>query len=424
MTDRDSTTRSLREFLDELEARGPESSMELGLDRVRAVFDDLVGQRPLPHVFTVAGTNGKGSTVAWLEALASACGRSCLAFTSPHLLRVNERFRIDGAPVDDVELLAALRDVERARKGRSLTWFEHMALAAFPIALRAGVDCLVLEVGLGGRLDAVNVVDADVALITSIGLDHQRWLGRTRSAIAREKCGIARPGRPIVVAERRPPRGMLEFLDELGARTWRPGAQFAWRWHYGNLDVRVAERRIAGLRPGIAGRHQGGNVAAALAAITASGWTLPGDDALRESLAAVRIPGRFQRVARRPDVFVDVAHNAQAARALADLLERRDRECRAVFAAYADKPVEAIARAVRKRFVHWYVAGTSGPRGQSASAAAERVRAAGVGASVETVESVTQGIERAREAGRDVDAVVVFGSFQTAATALHHYEHA
>ncbi|TVQ35226.1 MAG: bifunctional folylpolyglutamate synthase/dihydrofolate synthase, partial [Wenzhouxiangella sp.] len=200
-----------------LERRSPEARIDLGLDRVRRVYDSLAPALDRAAVITVAGTNGKGSTVAYLEAIYRAAGQRVLAYTSPHLLRFSERIRIDGQSASDAEIVHALGRVEAARGNESLTYFEHVTLAALALAGEMSIDVLVLEVGLGGRLDAVNVVDPDVAILTSIGLDHQEWLGRTRRAIGREKAGIARAGKPLIVGERRLPRGFVDDLRATGA---------------------------------------------------------------------------------------------------------------------------------------------------------------------------------------------------------------
>ncbi len=419
-----SANAALAERLAELETRTPEARIDLGLDRVRAVFDELAPGLGGRSIVSIAGTNGKGSTVAFIEAGLRAAGRSTLAYTSPHVVDFRERFRLDGAPAPAEELVSALDAVERARGNVPLTYFEQITLAGFVLAERADVDALVLEVGLGGRLDAVNVVDADIAVVTSIGLDHKDWLGSTRAAIGREKAGIARRGRPAIVVEARPPAGMLEGLEALGAEVIAWGSGLAARWHRGRLAVRLGSpgseaRRIAGLSPGIAGHHQRTNAAAAVAVLDRLGV---GERAIREGLASARAKGRFERIADDPPTFVDVAHNPQAARALRELLEARPGRKRAVFAALADKDVAAIARAVGPAIHRWYLAELDGPRALPIQTLARRIARGGVSGSPDAVESspksVAEALRQARADCRGDDEVIVFGSFLTASAAV------
>ncbi|MDT8449760.1 MAG: Mur ligase family protein [Wenzhouxiangellaceae bacterium] len=422
----------LDEMLRMLDARTPPERIELGLERVRRVFDRLAPDLSGIRVVTVGGTNGKGSTVAFIESIARAAGRTTLAYTSPHVSRFSERFRAAGEPLEDGAIADALAAVEAARGQVDLTWFEHVTLAAFVLAARTRPGWLLLEVGLGGRLDAVNIVDADVAVITSIGMDHQGWLGNTRAEIAREKCGIARRGRPVIVAETRPPPGMLEELAAIGTEIVRAGEHFDWRWRDGRLDATVGDRRFAGLEPGLAGRHQGGNAAAAIAAVLALAPDI-GADAVAAGIGAARLPGRFQCIARDPDVIVDVAHNPAAVRKLAAALDRLPGGKLAVFAALGDKDVAGMVRAIDERIECWYLAGLDAPRGLSASELAERAgfraddqAGAEAGARVKALESVAEALAAARADAR-ADArgacapgqcVVVFGSFLTAAAAI------
>ena len=239
---------TLAGMLDVIERRAPQSRIELGLDRVRTVHLRLGLTLDATRVISVAGTNGKGSTVAFLEAVAAAAGIGHAAYTSPHLVRFGERIRIDGAAAPDDEIAEALVRVERARADVPLTWFEHVTLAAFCVAAARRPRWLIAEVGMGGRLDAVNVLDADVAVITSIGLDHQRWLGRTRAAIAREKCGIARRDHPVIVGEKNRPGGMLDRLEQLGARPLLAGRDFNWRWRGERVRIDLGRVRLGPLQ--------------------------------------------------------------------------------------------------------------------------------------------------------------------------------
>lgn len=420
---------SLEGMLRELEQRAPQTRIELGLDRVRQVLDRQRLDLGSTRIVSVAGTNGKGSTVAFLEAIAARAGLEALAFTSPHLVAFGERFRLCEQSLPDEEIAGALGAVERARGDIALTWFEHVTLAGFELAARRRPDWLIAEVGMGGRLDAVNAVDADVAVITSIGLDHQRFLGRTRAAIAREKCGIARAGRPAIVAEKKLPEGMLQTLEAAGARVRRAGRDFDWRWRTETLDIRLGDRWIRGLSPGLGGRHQGGNAAAAAAAALALAPSLS-DRVIADGLAGAHLAGRFQRVATSPDVIVDVAHNPAAARVLAAQLERLPGDKIAVFAALEDKDVAAIVRPLAGVFRRWFVANLDVPRGLRAAELIDRMRGSSVGSRPEALESVADALAAARESCEadrasectpghaPAHTIIVFGSFYTVAAAL------
>ncbi|HKL53481.1 MAG TPA: folylpolyglutamate synthase/dihydrofolate synthase family protein [Wenzhouxiangellaceae bacterium] len=416
---------SLDGMLRRLEQRAPQTRIDLGLGRVRQVLERQRLDFGNTRIVSVAGTNGKGSTVAFLEAIAARAGLRAFAFTSPHLLAFGERFRYLGQPLPDDEIASALRAVERARDDIALTWFEHVTLAAFELAARRRPDWLIAEVGMGGRLDAVNALDADVAVITSIGLDHQRFLGRTRAAIAREKCGIARAGRPVIVAEKKRPENMLETLDAVGARVSLAGRDFDWRWRSEKLSIRIGNREIVDLSPGLAGLHQGGNAAAAAAAGLALAPSLS-YRAIAEGLTAARLAGRFQRVAGSPDVIVDVAHNPAAARVLAAQLKRLPGEKVAVFAALEDKNIAGIVRPLAGIFRRWFAATLNVPRGLPATDLIARMCGLSVGGSPEALESVSDALAAARKsfeaerASADPTAhtIIVFGSFYTVAAAL------
>ncbi|MGN6227664.1 MAG: bifunctional folylpolyglutamate synthase/dihydrofolate synthase, partial [Dyella sp.] len=293
-------TRTLAEWLAYQEGVNPRS-IELGLDRVRAVWQRMGAPRVAPHVITVGGTNGKGSTVALLEAMLQAAGKRTGAFTSPHLLVYNERVRIDGRDADDASLVAAFERIETARlQGAEapipLTYFEFGTLAALDLFARAGVDVAVLEVGLGGRLDAVNIIDADVAVITTVDLDHVDWLGPDRDSIGREKAGIARAGRPAIVGEAQPPNGLLAALAAIGARVERAGVDF----HVERLDHGWCWRHRDGTAmqlpdPALAAPVQYANAAAAIAALHALDAGVLGAEPQRAVAAAL---GRVSVAAR------------------------------------------------------------------------------------------------------------------------------
>ncbi|HZV23293.1 MAG TPA: bifunctional tetrahydrofolate synthase/dihydrofolate synthase, partial [Luteimonas sp.] len=309
-------SRTLDEWLAYIERQHPKS-IALGLERVREVAARLQLARPASQVITVAGTNGKGSTVAFIESIARAAGWKVGAYTSPHLLAYNERVRIDGVDATDDALVAAFESVEAARGDTALTYFEYGTLAALWLFQRTGLDLAVLEVGLGGRLDAVNLVDADVAVITTVDLDHQDWLGNDREAIGREKAGIARAGRPLVLGEDDPPSSVLGHAYAIGASAIRAGCDFFfspteaghWQWREVGAGLELPSPRLAA-------PSQLRNAATAIAALRALPDTLP-TDAYAQGVADTDLPGRLQRFNRiGVEVVVDVAHNPQAAREL------------------------------------------------------------------------------------------------------------
>jgi dihydrofolate synthase/folylpolyglutamate synthase len=412
-----STATALADWLARLEQRAPSSKIELGLERVRAVWQRMDAALSMP-VISVAGTNGKGSVVAMIESMLIAGGYRPLAYTSPHILRFAERMRIDGREADEAAIVAALDHVEQARADVALTYFEHTTLAAFRLAAEAGVDAAVLEVGLGGRLDAVNVVDADVAVITSIDIDHAEFLGDTRECIAREKAGIARADRPVVVGEADMPDGLEETLEGIGARTVRAFERFETPDDSRLLVIDSSGRRLDLPRPALAGAWQLCNAACAVLALRALDERLPlGEAQMVAGLRDVRLPGRFQTLRHAPEVIVDVAHNPAAAAALADMLGRPEAQSTAVFAALAGKDVRAIGRALDGCFTRWLVAGLQGDRARSADEIAAELTHAPVSARVETVESVPAALQQALADSGPDDRIVVFGSFLTVAEA-------
>lgn len=417
----DSNPTPLADWLARLEQRAPATRIELGLERVHEVWRRIDIELAMP-VITVAGTNGKGSVVAMIEAMLIAGDYRPLAYTSPHIQRFSERMLIGGHEAAEVDIVAALDRVEQARADVPLTYFEHTTLAAFCLAERAGVDALVLEVGLGGRLDAVNILDADVAVITSIGIDHAEYLGDTRELIAREKAGVARPGRPVIVGDPEPPDGLFETLESIGARVICAPDCLDESGAGDGLRIRHVERALRLPPPALAGRWQRGNAACAVLALCELSDRLPLDeDQLAAGLRGVRLAGRYQVVRKRPEVILDVAHNPAAAAALAGALSPPRGRSTAVFSALAGKDVAGIARALDGCFSRWLVASLHGERAQTAAAIAAQLRNAPVSGSVETVESVPAALERALADSEPDDRVVVFGSFLTVAEAWSEF---
>jgi len=396
-------------------------AIDLSLDRVRTVLERLAPDRSDTPVVTVAGTNGKGSVVATIESLLRAAGYSVGTFTSPHLLRYNERVRVDGRAVEDRELMESFARIDSARGGISLTYFEFSTLAALECFGRRHVDVLVLEVGLGGRLDAVNVVDPTVAVVTTIGLDHCDWLGPDVESIAREKAGIFRSDRAAVFGSRRMPESIATAAAASGARLRRLGTDFDFverpdGWDYVSAGSTRRELPL----PTLAGAVQLENAATALAAIEAlEPRVLVPDSAVRAGLARVRLPGRFQVVDRAIEWILDVAHNPQAARVLAANLAARRHAGRTLFVCgiLADKDIDGIATELAATAGEWIAVGLPGARSLGARLLARRLSAA-LHVAVDAVDGVVPALEAAAARALPGDRVVVFGSFLTVGPAL------
>ena len=401
----------------------------MGLARVAAVARTLDIRIECP-VATVGGTNGKGSTCAMLGAIYGHAGFRTGIYTSPHLLRFNERIRIGAADAADDEIVAALDAVETARSTTlssgaptPLTYFEFTTLAALWLFARAKLDVLILEVGLGGRLDAVNIVDADVAVITSIDIDHVDYLGSSREDIGREKAGIFRAGRQAVCGDPSPPRSLIDHAQAIDAPLWLAGRDFRFAAHAAQWTYEGPNSHLHGLpHPALRGAYQIANAATALAAVDALRERLPVPaNAVRAALSAVELPGRFQVLPGRPTIVLDVAHNPHAARILAETLGTMGFHPRtlAVFGMLADKDIEGVAEALAPRVDRWYVAPLPGPRGASARRIVEALRRAGVREdTVATYESVHDAFDAAHNDAIDTDRIAAFGSFLTVAAAL------
>lgn len=393
-----------------------------GLKRVGAVYRQLGLARPRT-VLTIGGTNGKGSVGACLDALLGAAGYDSGLFTSPHLIRYNERIRVRGADAADEMLLAAFARIDEARGGISLSYFEWNALAALTVFAHERVEVAVLEVGMGGRLDAVNLLDADVAAVASVGIDHREWLGDTVEQIGAEKAGIFRPSRPAIFGSRQMPQSIAIAAADRGARLRRLGVDFdfverADGWDFIGLRSRRRELPL----PVLAGTTQLANASTALAVLEATEPDLlVPDDAVRTGLRRVRLAGRFQVLKREREWILDVAHNVDAARALAASLGARP--CRgrtlAVCGIFADKDVEAIVAALAGAVQEWVAVRLDGPRALPEAELAARI-ARGAGAQVATAGSVAAGCALATAASGAEDRILVFGSFQTVGPALRH----
>jgi len=403
-----------------LEQRHP-TAVDLGLERCGAVYRQLGSPRPARRVFTVAGTNGKGSTVAYLDAINARVGHRHGSYTSPHISRFNERVRIMGEPVSDESLVGAFRQVEEARGEVSLTYFEFTTIAALLLLHRAGLDDAVLEVGLGGRLDAVNLVDADCTFITPIGLDHQDYLGTDINSIATEKAGIVRSGIPLVCTENQPPDPVLKVAAQLQAPVYRRGVDFdlvafcgpgtdsksgQWQFSMGTHSLTVPQ-------PPMGGRHQLDNLAAALAGFLLLNPTcFRKADVIGEAIRQCRLPGRLQAVHTSPEILLDVGHNELAAGAVAAYLEQTNKtDVTCVLAMLADKPAEAVALALDRVCRRWLCVGTCGSRGQNGASLARRLKVALPAIEVEHYGNFDAVMKAAMKDTDRAGIVLVFGSF-------------
>ncbi|MFN3564376.1 MAG: bifunctional tetrahydrofolate synthase/dihydrofolate synthase [Burkholderiaceae bacterium] len=403
--------------------------IDLTLDRVRAVAERLDLRFDCP-VFVVGGTNGKGSTCAMLDSILRAAGYRVGLYTSPHLLRFNERVKIDGVEVGDASLIEQFEAVEAARGDTSLTYFEFTTLAALRLFAKARLDALVLEVGLGGRLDAVNIVDADCAIVTSIALDHIDYLGPTREHIGFEKAHIYRGGRPASCCDPDPPASLIGVATKLGADLWLSGRDFDHAGDRQQWAYRGRVQRRSGLPyPALRGAGQLLNASGALAALEALTHRLPvGQQAVRQGLLTVQIVGRFQVLPGRPAVILDVAHNPHAAAVTAANLDAMGfyPQTHAVFGMLRDKDIEGVIAEVFDRIDHWHIAPTPGERGSDVWTIAQYLHAAARARGVEAPLKLHASIEdayRAALAAASGDArILVFGSFFTVAGAMRARE--
>ena len=415
--------------LENLHPKG-QAGIELGLERVRQVKEAL-GQRQHCPVIMVGGTNGKGSTCAYLESIIDRAGYKVGCYTSPHLLAYNERIRLNGRSVSDASLCAAFASVEAARQGAgdvALTYFEFGTLAAWEVFAAAGVEAAILEIGLGGRLDAVNVYDADVAIVTTIALDHTEWLGPDRENIGFEKAGIYRPGRPALCADASPPQSLLDHAASTGADLRLIGRDFGfgrdpedrlqWRW-WCRSGGKLLKRSLA--YPGLRGVTQLHNAAVALAALDALGDRLPVTmQAIRPGLIATELPGRFQVIPGRPAIVLDVGHNPQAISVLADNLTGMGffERTHAVVGMLADKDIRGALLPLRDKVDFWHAATLGGPRGTPAESLAAIIAAAGLGGKIICHASPQAAMQAAKGRAVESDRIAVFGSFLTVAGAL------
>jgi dihydrofolate synthase/folylpolyglutamate synthase len=413
---------TLSQWLTMLETRHAEAQINLGLERVLAVKERMALRFDCP-VIMVAGTNGKGSTCAMLESILLRAGYKVGLYIKPHFLDFNERARVNGALALDAELIASFEAVEAVRGDIDLTYFEFTTLAIMHLLAGAGLDVAILEVGLGGRLDAVNVIDADVAIVTSIDIDHVDYLGGTREEIGFEKAGIFRAGKPAICSDPVPPASLLAHAKAIGADLWLLGTDFNYsgdkqQWNFGGRSL----RRNSLAYPSLRGANQILNASAALAALEALKLQLPvGAQDVRSGLVMVELPGRFQVLPGRPSVILDVAHNPHAASALNQNLGNMGFHpyTYAIFGCMADKDVDGVLQAMAEHVDHWCLCDLPSARAALADAVAARVRALpGIDEpdhSVSIFADPGAAYANAMSRAGENDRIVVFGSFLTVA---------
>lgn len=405
-------------------------SIDMGLERVRQVKERM-GLQPACPIIVVAGTNGKGSVCAFLDSIYCEAGFQTGMLTSPHILHYNERIRLSGKPVGDEEIVASFERIEAARGEIALTYFEFNTLAAVDIFCRAKVDAMILEVGLGGRLDAVNIFDADVAVVTSVDLDHQAFLGGSVEEIAFEKAGIFRSGKPAVCCQNPPPEALRSHAGQIGADLLLAGRDFGfsrleqqqWSFHFHPQHSRLfsgSRNRNALPFPALRGAYQLDNAACALAVLECLNARLQVDiGAIKRGLLGVRHPGRFQVLPGRPLTILDVGHNPHAARALRrSLLALPFAGKRlAVFSILADKDIQSVLALLQDQFDEWLAAPLPLARGLPAEALRQQFETAGIG-NVRLFENVAGAYRAALSEAGENDRIVVFGSFHTVAEVM------
>jgi len=405
------------------------SEINLGLERIAVVLDRLEWrQRFKCPLVMVAGTNGKGSVVAMMESIALADGYSVACYTSPHIKKYNERIRIDGVCISDEALCDAFERVDQARGDVQLTYFEFGTLAAIDLFHRSELDIVIMEVGLGGRLDAVNIMQPDVSVITTVDIDHTDWLGEDREAIGYEKAGIFRSDVPVVCGDKNPPRSLLDYADKLQTSCLINGTDFSTQTKEQTWNLQSKRLEVDGLPlPSLIGDFQISNAAVAIMALHQISTQIPISElSMRRGLSQIQLNGRYQTIHRRPDVIVDVAHNVQAAESLAHQLEltkESNHFTYAVTAMLADKEVEAVIRKIAPHVDFWYCAGLgSEQRGMSSKRIASILERVVSGVKLHSVKTVSEACDLVFKAAKKDSRIIIFGSFVTVSEAMSYFE--
>lgn len=400
------------------------TSIELGLDRCMAVAEKMGLLQPDYAVISVAGTNGKGSSVNMLKNILINAGYNTGSYTSPHLIRYNERICLNDVEVTDEMLCASFDRIDRARGDISLTYFEFGTLAVLDIFRHAGIDIAILEVGLGGRLDAVNCVDANVALITAIDLDHENWLGPDRESIGREKAGIMRGNAPAICSDPNPPASLFEHAKELDTQFYIPGRDYrhkitgdTWQWQWSSV-------KYSGLpRPSLYNPEQMTNAAGVLMALTTISDRFPVTvEAVRKGLQEFNLNGRFQIVPDKAQLILDVAHNRQSAALLVRNLKELSVQgnTHIIIGMLKDKNHHAIFQEISQVADFWHIVTLEGPRGTDSHTLSEELAGMGLNRNVNCYNSVADAVNSVREIVEPQDRIVITGSFLTVGAAIIH----
>ncbi|MBA4381946.1 MAG: bifunctional tetrahydrofolate synthase/dihydrofolate synthase [Sideroxydans sp.] len=410
---------NLADWLTHLESLHPKT-IALGLERVALVKKRLKLNPDFP-IIIVGGTNGKGSVCSMLESILHAAGYKVGCYTSPHLLDYNERVRIAKQQASDAELCASFELIEQVRGDTALTYFEFGTLAAMQCFIAHKVDVAILEVGLGGRLDAVNVFDADVSVVTSVDIDHVDYLGDTREKISFEKAGIFRHGHVAICADTDVPDALRMHAGDIGAELWCIGSEFGFTAHQGQWDYRSkVGSRSALPHPALRGAFQLHNASAVLAALDALKDKTPVSmEAVRRGLSEVELTGRFQFVPGKPQLILDVAHNPHAARSLAqNLANLPPAKTFAVIAMLKDKDMAGVVQALDAQVDVWLVAGIDAPRGATRVELTQVLKDAGVRGEVVVCDSIAESLHEASKRAGENDRIAAFGSFYTVAEVM------
>lgn len=401
-------------------------AIDLGLERAGQVFRALNPECIKPPTITVAGTNGKGSSIAYLDAIYRAQGYRVGAYTSPHILKYNERIKIDGKPVSDELICEAFARIESVRGDTTLSYFEFGTLAALDIFWRAGLDVQLLEVGLGGRLDAVNIVDPDVSLITSICIDHVEWLGGTREAIGLEKAGIFRAATPAIVGDPEPPKSLIQSAIEKHAPLYCIGKDFGYKKQSTGWDWFFGDKKITHIpEPGLKGEHQYRNASAVILAVTQMAKTLPVSEAsIKQGLENVQLAGRFQLIAGEIPVLLDVGHNPQAVRTLVEYVTNMfpGRRIHAVFSMMKDKDIAGVLEIMNPVVHDWFFAPLANPRAATEPVMREIFSQSSVSNVAFGFSGFSDAFSAAKNQSQKGDLLLVFGSFFLVSDCLVEFE--
>jgi dihydrofolate synthase/folylpolyglutamate synthase len=416
---------SLKGWLDWQESLHP-VTIDLGLERAAQVYHALNPDCIKPITITVAGTNGKGSCIAYLEAIYRAQGYRVGAYSSPHILKYNERIKIDGKPVSDELICEAFARIESVRGNTSLSYFEFGTLAALDIFWRSGLDVQLLEVGLGGRLDAVNIIDPNVSLISSIGIDHIDWLGETREAIGKEKAGIFRAKTPAIIGDCDPPESLLQSAIDKDARLYCINKDFGYKKQTTTWDWFAGDRQISQLpEPGLKGEHQYRNASSVILAVEVLAKSLPVSDmAIRIGLKNIQLLGRFQLIDDKIPVLIDVGHNPEAVKTLVDYLNMTfpDKRIHAIFSMMKDKDIAGVLEIMNPVVYDWFFAPIANPRAATEPLMRKIFSQSSVSRISFGFTGFADAFNAAKNQSLENDLLLVFGSFFLVSDCLNEFE--